>query len=241
APRSGARRHGGRPAHDGGAGAAGGHGRAPCRRRDHARLPPGGGRHRVSGQGHRPRARRFGHAPARIARGLVLPPHPPAGARVVGRVLAIALNTFREAVRWKVLYAVLIMVVVVNFAAIGCGAWSQNEEARVAVDFGLGSVAFFGVITAIVLGVNLLYAEAHKPPIRLLLAKPLRRHEVVLGKYLGMVVTLTILVAAFGAAMVGQLALTQTQVTAALFKAVLLAWMEVLIVAALAILFSSFS
>jgi ABC-type transport system involved in multi-copper enzyme maturation permease subunit len=157
------------------------------------------------------------------------------------RVHAIALNTFREAARSRILYAFLVLVLAVNFAAIGCGVMSYNEEARVAMDFGLGSVSVFGAITAILLGVTLLYTEIERRTIHVILAKPIARHEFVLGKYLGMAFTLTFLVAAFGLALVGQLALQHAPVTAALGKAVLLAWLEVLIVAGIAIFFSSFS
>ncbi len=157
------------------------------------------------------------------------------------RVRAIALNTFREAARSRILYAILLLVLAVNFAAIGCGVMSYSEEARVAVDFGLASVSVFGAMTAIVLGVTLLYTEVQRRTIHVILAKPIARFEFVLGKYMGMAMTLTFLVVAFGLALVGQLALQHAPVTAALGKAVLLAWMEVLIVAAMAIFFSAFS
>jgi ABC-type transport system involved in multi-copper enzyme maturation permease subunit len=160
---------------------------------------------------------------------------------MLGRVFAIALNTFREAARSKILYAIALLVVFVNFAAIGCGVMSYNEEARVAVDFGLGAVSIFGALTAIVLGVTLLYTEVQKRTIHVILAKPIARHEFVLGKYAGMAMTLTFLVLAFGAALLAQLVFQRADVTAALGKAVLLSWLEVLIVAAVAIFFSSFS
>ena len=159
----------------------------------------------------------------------------------MNRVFAIALNTFREAARSKILYAILLLVLFVNFAAIGCGVMSFNEEARVAVDFGLGAVSIFGAITAIVLGVTLLYTEVQRRTIHVILAKPIARHEFVLGKYFGMALTLTFLVVAFGAALLLQLLLQKADITAALGKAVLLSWLEVMIVAAVAVFFSSFS
>jgi ABC-type transport system involved in multi-copper enzyme maturation permease subunit len=157
------------------------------------------------------------------------------------RIRAIALNTFREAARSRILYAILLLVVAVNFAAIGCGVMSYNEEARVAVDFGLASVGVFGALTAIVLGVTLLYTEVQRRTIHVILAKPILRHEFVLGKYVGMAMTLTFLVVAFGLALLGQLALQGAPVTAALGMAVILAWLEVMIVAAIAIFFSALS
>jgi len=164
------------------------------------------------------------------------------------RIFAIALNTFREAIRNKVLYGILIVVVGANLFALVLGQMSLHEEARVARDVGLAGVSLFGSITAIVLGVSLLYNEVQKKTIHTILAKPLERHEFVLGKYLGMAFTLTLLVALFAVALAGLLALTRAQNPeqyaawdADISKAVLLGWLEVMIVAAIAVFFSAFS
>jgi ABC-type transport system involved in multi-copper enzyme maturation permease subunit len=157
------------------------------------------------------------------------------------RVYAIVLNTFREAIRNKVLYGVIGVVIAANLMAIVLGAMSLNEETRIARDVGLAGVSLFGSLTAIVLGVSLLYSEIQKRTIQVILSKPIERHEFVLGKYLGMAVTLTLLVAAFALALAGMLRLTGTDFDANVAKAVLLGWMEVMVVAAVAIFFSSFS
>jgi ABC-type transport system involved in multi-copper enzyme maturation permease subunit len=167
---------------------------------------------------------------------------------VRARVFAIALNTFREAIRQKVLYGILVVVLGANLFALVLGEMSLHNEARVAVDVGLAGVSLFGSITAIVLGVSLLYNEVQRKTIHVILAKPIARHEFVLGKYLGMAITLTLLVALFAAFLAGLLALSRAVnptepvgFSGAIWKAVLLGWMEVLIVAALAVFFSSFS
>jgi Cu-processing system permease protein len=167
---------------------------------------------------------------------------------MTSRVFAIALNTFREAIRHKVLYGILVVVVLSNLFALVLGEMSLHHEARVAVDVGLAGVSLFGSITAIVLGVSLLYNEIQKKTIHVILAKPIERHEFVLGKYLGMAITLTLLVALFVVFLAALLAVAnavnpyeQLHWTSSLTKAVLLGWMEVLIVAALAVFFSSFS
>ena len=158
-----------------------------------------------------------------------------------GRVFAIVLNTFREAIRNKVLYGALFVVVAANFLAIVLGEMSLNEEARVARDVGLAGVSLFGAITAIYVGVTLLYGEIQKKTIHVILAKPIRRWEFVLGKYLGMAVTLTLLVLAFALALAAMLWFEGLPFDGRILKAVLLGWCEVLVVAAIAIFFSSFS
>jgi ABC-type transport system involved in multi-copper enzyme maturation permease subunit len=160
---------------------------------------------------------------------------------VIGRIYAIALNTFREAIRQRVLYGILVVVVGFNLFAIVLGEMSLHEEARVARDVGIAGVSLFGAITAIILGVSLLYGEIQKKTLYTILAKPIERHEFVLGKYLGMATTLTLLVVLFAVAMVGLLWLQDVEATPALAKAVILAYQEVLIVAAVAVFFSSFS
>lgn len=164
------------------------------------------------------------------------------------RVFAIALNTFREAIRQKVLYGILVVVIGANLFALVLGEMSLHHEARIAVDVGLAGVSLFGSITAIVLGVSLLYNEVQKKTIHVILAKPIERHEFVLGKYLGMAITLTLLVALFVVFLAALLGLAnavnpyeKVGWTTSLTKAVVLGWMEVLIVAALAVFFSSFS
>jgi ABC-type transport system involved in multi-copper enzyme maturation permease subunit len=158
-----------------------------------------------------------------------------------GRIYAIALNTFREAIRNRVLYGILAVVFGLNLFAAVLGDMSLNQEARVARDIGLGGISLFGSVTAIVLGVSLLYAEIQRRTIHTIIAKPIERWEFVVGKYLGMAVTLTLLVLAFSVVMIAVLAIREVPFSGALGKAILLAYVEVLLVAAMAIFFSSFS
>ena len=160
---------------------------------------------------------------------------------MIGRLWAIALNTFREAVRVRILYGVVILVVGVNLMAITCGEMSVDQSDRVARDFGLAGISLFGSLTAIFLGVVLLYQEVQRRTVHPIVAKPIERWEFVLGKYLGMVLTLTVLVALFTVAMIGVLALQGVPLAAPVVKAIVLAWMEVMTVAAIAVFFSSFS
>jgi ABC-type transport system involved in multi-copper enzyme maturation permease subunit len=159
------------------------------------------------------------------------------------RIWGVALNTFREAIRNKVLYGVIAAVVGANLFGLVLGSMSLNEGARIARDIGLAGVSLFGSVTAIVLGVSLLYTEIQKRTIHVMLAKPVARWEFVAGKYIGMALTLTLLTLAFGAAMLAVVVGTAgvEGVSGAIGKALLLGWMEVLVVAAIAVFFSSFS
>jgi ABC-type transport system involved in multi-copper enzyme maturation permease subunit len=143
--------------------------------------------------------------------------------------------------RHKIVYGVIFVVVAINFAAVACGEVSLAEEARVARDFGLAGMSLFGAMTAIVLGVLLLYNEIQKRTVHVILSKPIRRFEFVVGKYLGMAVTLTLLVVAFAVALALMLSTQKVGFDQNVAKAVVLGWCEVMLVAAVAIFFSSFS
>jgi ABC-type transport system involved in multi-copper enzyme maturation permease subunit len=160
---------------------------------------------------------------------------------VIGRIWAIALNTFREAVRIRVLYGILVLVVGANLMTLVLGQMVSTEQARVTRDVGLAGISLFGSLTAIFLGVFLLYTEVQRRTIHAIVSKPIERWEFVIGKYLGMALLLSFLVGVFAVAMVLMLTLQGMGVSSAIVKAIVLAWFEVLTVAAIAIFFSSFS
>jgi len=161
---------------------------------------------------------------------------------VIGRIWAIALNTFREAVRIRVLYGILVLVAGANLMTLVLGELaSTTDTARIARDIGLAGISLFGSLTAIFLGVFLLYTEVQRRTIHAIVSKPIERWELVAGKYAGMALVLTVLVAVFAVAMTGLLLWQGFGVSAAIGKAIVLAWLEVLVVAAIAIFFSSFS
>jgi Cu-processing system permease protein len=160
---------------------------------------------------------------------------------VIGRIWAIALNTFREAARIRVLYGIGVLVVGSNLLAILLGQLSLHDAGRVARDVGLAGISLFGSLTAILLGVFLLYSEIQRRTIHAIVCKPISRWEFVVGKYAGMALVLSVLVGVFALAMIGMLVAQGVELSAGVAKAVVLAWCEVLTVAAIAIFFSSFS
>ena len=159
----------------------------------------------------------------------------------MGRIWAIALNTFREAARIRILYGILVLVLAADVLALILGEMSIREQSRVARDVGLAGISIFGAFTAVFLGVVLLYGEVQRRTIHSIISKPIERWEFVIGKYLGMALVLTVLVALFAGSMMVLLAWQGVGVTSNLVKALAMAWMEVLAVAAIAVFFSSFS
>ncbi|HEY1958686.1 MAG TPA: ABC transporter permease subunit [Polyangiaceae bacterium] len=123
------------------------------------------------------------------------------------RVTAIALNAYREAVRARLLYALLALALAACGYSVIVASLSLDQQARVVSDVGSGSISLFAVIVAIILGAWSLYREIELKTIFPVLARPLFRHEYLLGKYLGILLTLLVFIAIDGAAVLGILAL----------------------------------
>jgi ABC-type transport system involved in multi-copper enzyme maturation permease subunit len=104
----------------------------------------------------------------------------------------VAINTFREAVRDRVLYNLVFFALLMIGAAILVGQISIGIERLVIVNLGLSAISIFGLVMAVFIGVGLVYKEMEKRTLYSLLAKPLRRWEFLVGKYAGLVLTLVI-------------------------------------------------
>jgi ABC-type transport system involved in multi-copper enzyme maturation permease subunit len=116
----------------------------------------------------------------------------------VGRTLAIARNAFREAVRDRVLYNLVLFVLLLIAGAIFLGELSAGQEAKIIVDLGLSAMLLFGAFIAIFVGVGLVYKEIERRTLYAILSKPIGRGQFLLGKYLGLCLTLLINVLVMG-------------------------------------------
>jgi ABC-type transport system involved in multi-copper enzyme maturation permease subunit len=164
----------------------------------------------------------------------------------VRRIGALALNTFREAVRNKVLYILLIFAVVLLALTFWFSQGALHEQMRVIRDVGLAGIEIFGDLIAIFIGVNLVYKELDKKTVFALIPKPIHRYEFILGKYAGMLLTLSVLVAIMSATMFAVLSFGASffggeSHSDAVVRAIFLLFGEVAVVTAIAVLFSSFS
>jgi len=159
----------------------------------------------------------------------------------VKAIRAIAVNTFKEAVRNKILYSLIFFAFVMMAVSLVLDEATVGQRNKIIKDLGLGSINLFGVIIAIVVGINLVYKEIEKRTIYALLAKPVRRYQFLVGKYLGIMMTLaveTLLMSFFFFLLVFFYA---GSVDLYLFLAIFMIFIELAVVAALALFFSSFS
>ena len=115
---------------------------------------------------------------------------------MLARIGAIALNTYREAVRARILHGLFGLALSTAGYALIVGAYASRSRMRVVSDIGAASISIYAIIVAVVLGATSLYRELELKTIFPILARPIRRSEYLVGKLLGTVLTLLVFVAA---------------------------------------------
>src|SRR5262249_52466564 len=110
-------------------------------------------------------------------------------------------NVFRESVRDKVLYNLVLFAIVMIGTSYLIGQLTAGQDVKIIKDLGLAAMSLFGLFIAIFIGIGLVSKEVEKHSIYSLLAKPVHRYHVVLGKYTGLVLTLAVNVAVMTAAL----------------------------------------
>lgn len=160
------------------------------------------------------------------------------------RAGVVALNTFREAVRDRVLYNLLFFGLVMMAASIIAGQISIGIEEKVIVTLGLSAISLIGLLISIFIGVGLVSKEMDKRTLYAVLAKPVRRWEFLVGKFGGLVLTLAVNVAAMGIGLFLALIYVKPALErgdATVLTAVYFIWLKLALVVALALLFSCFT
>lgn len=160
------------------------------------------------------------------------------------RILHIAANTFREAVRDRVLYNLIAFALLMSGAAILVGQISFGIERLVVINLGLTAVSLFGTVIAIFIGIGLVSKEIDKRTLYTVLSRPVRRWEFIVGKFFGLSGTLIVntffmAIGVFAALLYVSRHFQKTDgwVLVALYFIVL----QFLMITALALLFSSYS
>jgi ABC-type transport system involved in multi-copper enzyme maturation permease subunit len=167
---------------------------------------------------------------------------------------AIAVNVFRESVRDKVLYNLVAFAVLLIGASYVLGQLTAGQDVKIIKDLGLAATSIFGVFIAVFIGIGLVSKEVERRTIYALLAKPMHRYQLVVGKFIGLCLTLVVNVSVMAAALYLVLAYMAWGVAPdvarawdapaldpALLKAIALILVELALVTAIALCFSTFS
>ena len=160
------------------------------------------------------------------------------------RVGVVALNTFREAVRDRVLYNLVFFALLMMTAAVAVGQISIGIERTVIVSLGLSAISVIGLLISVFIGVALVSKEMDKRTLYALLAKPVRRWEFLLGKFAGLVLTLAVNTAAMSLGLLLLMLYVKHSLErsdAVVLVAVYFILLKLALIVALALLFSCFT
>lgn len=157
------------------------------------------------------------------------------------KIRAIASNTFKEAIRDRILYLLLF------FAAV-CIAFSRllalltvGDRVKIIKDVGLSSLSLFGALMAILMGTGLVYKEIDKKTVYTILSKPIHRYQFLLGKYLGLILTLFIMLLLMSFIFLVLVFFHTFTIEWKLLIAIAYIFIEICLITAVALLFSCFS
>lgn len=115
---------------------------------------------------------------------------------MLSRIAVVAQNTYREAVRARVLHGLFALALATAGYSLLVGEFASRSRMRVVSDLGAASVSIYGIVVAVVLMATSLYRELELKTIFPILARPIRRGEYLTGKYLGTLLTVAVFVAA---------------------------------------------
>jgi len=172
----------------------------------------------------------------------------------VAAVRWIAVSVFKESVRDRVLYNLVFFAILLMSSSYLLGQLTAGQDVKIIKDLGLGAIAVFGLFIAIFIGIGLVSKEVERRSIYSLLAKPISRPQFIAGKYTGLVLTLAVNVAVMTVALylvLGYMTWMETAefkaswdapgVDPRMLKAVVLIFVELMIITAIALFFSTFS
>ena len=156
-------------------------------------------------------------------------------------IRTIALNTYKEAVRDRILYLLFFFAAATLVFSRVLALLTVGDRVKIIKDVGLASLSLFGTLMAILIGTGLVYKEIDKKTIFTLLSKPIGRGAFLVGKFAGLVLTLFVMLGLMSIIFLVILFLHSFRFEAALLVAISYIFLELILITAVAILFSCFS
>lgn len=152
---------------------------------------------------------------------------------------AIALNTFKETIRDRVLAVIVLFALLMIVGSLWLGSISLGEEGRVMKDFGLVSVTFFGLVVAAFIAAGLIHKEVEKRTVFVLFSKPVSRAAFIVGKFLGLAITMAAVIEGMGLFLFVVAWVIDGSPTWMLLAAIGLIYVQLLVIVAVTIFFST--
>ncbi len=160
----------------------------------------------------------------------------------MNHILTIAFNTYKESVRNKVFYIILVFALLLLAFSLVLASLALGEDDRIIKHVGLSAINVFGLLLAAFVGVNLVYEELERRTIYTIIASGVSRTSFIIGKFLGLFMTVVVNVLVMGFLLCLLISFwPNSYITVSLIFAIFLFLFEMMIITALAVLFSSFS
>lgn len=156
-------------------------------------------------------------------------------------VLAIALNTFREGVRDKIFYAIVIFGIIIMGSSRFISTLSVGQVDKITKDLGLATVSLLGLLIAIFVGTKLVYEEISRKTVYTIISKPITRQQFILGKYLGLLLIIAATIGVLTGFFYLVIYLNLRELNPHLLKAIALTFFELAVITSIAIFFSTFT
>ncbi len=170
-------------------------------------------------------------------------------SNAIHSITAVGLNTFRETMRDKIMYAFMLFAFLISMMAVLLGSLSVGQDVKIIEDIGLAAISCISGIIAVFTGTNLVYKELEKRTVYLIFTKPITGWQFIAGKYLGLALSVLYVVVLMGLFLSGLVWALRPDHALANLPAILelmmpavgLVYLELLLVIALATFFSTFS
>jgi ABC-type transport system involved in multi-copper enzyme maturation permease subunit len=159
----------------------------------------------------------------------------------VNKIASVALNTFRESIREKILAVALLFGLILMGSSVLLSPLAVGAKQKIVMDVGLAAISIIGVLTAVFLGSTLVHKETDKKAIYLVLTRPISRSSFLAGKLVGIVLAIALVFAVMTAVMLGTVALGRGIVSPAVFASVYLSFLETTVMCSIVMFFSTFT
>jgi ABC-type transport system involved in multi-copper enzyme maturation permease subunit len=153
----------------------------------------------------------------------------------------IALNTFREIIRDRILYGIVVFALLLIGVSIVLGELSFAEQARISANFGFAGIQLSAAILAMFAGSTLVSREIDKQTVLTLLAKPVSRTQFLAGKFSGLTLVVAVVMLGLAIVLSGLLLVLGLKIDMTFFEALHGIFLEAMLLTSIALFFGSFS
>lgn len=157
----------------------------------------------------------------------------------MNQVVAIAVNTFKETIRDRVLAVIVVFALLMIAGGLWLGSISLGEEGRMMKDFGLVAVTAFGLIVAVFIAAGLVHKEVEKRTVYVLFSKPVSRVAFISGKFAGLCATMAVVLAGMALFLFALVWIVDGEPSGMVLLAVLMIYVQLLAIMAVTIFFST--